>query len=425
MIKKHKITVIGAGPAGIGASAVLKDKALVLEKKNGPGGLSSSITIDGAVFDFGGHSFHTPHPEVRKLVFNALEMYEQKRNAQCFVQDEFIPYPFQQNFNQLSDSSIVDSCTNGLKQAGAAKDASSFEDFIEQRFGSGISEHFMLPYNRKLWGRNLRKLAVKWTGERVAPPNGTPEKPVNIKGNRKPLQSDQQVAYPAKGGFGEIFKALANTIEPGFYGQNVVSIHPKQKILLTNNGQTFRWHKLISTLPVPFLLRLIEDTPECLIKKAQQLEALSLKLGFIVIGHPVDTDIQRIYSAEPHIAAHKIAINHNSSGYLRNLPHHGIMMEISTGPDKILPRADLKQWITENLLELNLIQNVSEIRSITLREINHAYPVPTSSRDGIIDEIKNWLEPLGIYPLGRFGEWAYINSDEALYRGIQLAKKLI
>jgi hypothetical protein len=58
--------------------------------------------LDGAVFDLGGHSFHTPHPEIRELVFDSLEMYEQKRDARCYTHGMMIPYPFQANFRHVA-----------------------------------------------------------------------------------------------------------------------------------------------------------------------------------------------------------------------------------------------------------------------------------------------------------------------------------
>jgi hypothetical protein len=42
----------------------------------------------------------------------------------------------------------------------------------------------------------------------------------------------------------------------------------------------------------------------------------------------------------------------------------------------------------------------------------------------IVAEVKAWLEAHDIYTLGRFGEWAYINSDEALARGLALGSRL-
>jgi hypothetical protein len=59
--------------------------------------------LDGAVFDLGGHSFTTPHPAIRRLVFDALEMEEQKRDAWCWLNGEWVRYPFQQHFSELAD----------------------------------------------------------------------------------------------------------------------------------------------------------------------------------------------------------------------------------------------------------------------------------------------------------------------------------
>ena len=109
-----KNIVIGAGPSGIGAGLSLAKDCLILEKSTSVGGFSKSLEINGAIFDYGGHSFHTPHPEVRDLVFNSLDMYEQKRNAKCFVDGEIIPYPFQKNFRELKNTNIIKECSDGL-----------------------------------------------------------------------------------------------------------------------------------------------------------------------------------------------------------------------------------------------------------------------------------------------------------------------
>ena len=165
------------------------------------------------------------------------------------------------------------------------------------------------------------------------------------------------------------------------------------------------------------MLNLIEGAPEIYKIRASKLEALSLKLGLVVIGHPVDTEVQRIYCSGETIPSHKIAINHNSSPYLRNLPHHAILGEISDGQKTVLNQ-DLRQSILRSLKTLGLIRKESEVRHLEIRDVRYAYPIPTVRRDQIVREIKPWLESIGIYSEGRFGEWAYINSDEALFRGL-------
>jgi UDP-galactopyranose mutase len=420
----YKALIIGSGPTGIGAALGLENDCLILEASPNVGGFSTSIEIHGAVFDYGGHSFHTPHPEVRDLVYSSLDMFEQKRDARCLVYGEIIPYPFQKNYRFLNNEAVVQECLDGLVQGNDGKDSIHFEEFIARRFGPGISRHFMLPYNRKLWGRDLKRLAADWTGERVAAPEGVKEKFYTDGGARKPLQSDTTVAYPAKGGFGEIFNALGKKIKNVVLNSKVMRIEPKTKKVFTIDGSAYVYENLVSSMPLNLLLDLIEACPESLINRAKGLDNLSLKLGLIVINHPVDTEIQRIYSAEEHIPAHKTAINHNSSDYLRSLPKHGIMMEISEGPEKKLIRRDLEKWICDSLLEMKLVKSLSEVEKIVIHDAKYAYPVPTHDRDEIVDEIQKWLNEHHIYSVGRFGQWAYINSDESLQRGINLGRKI-
>jgi protoporphyrinogen oxidase len=419
-----RVLIIGAGPAGIGAALTLGNECTVLERAEALGGLADSIVLEGAVFDLGGHSFHTPHAEVRDLVFGALDMYEQQRDARCLAFGQLIPYPFQKNYRLLTDTRIVAECAAGLETADDGHGADDFEAFIVRRFGRGIAEHFMLPYNRKLWGRDLKRLAADWTQERVAAPEGTQQQFERSGGARTPLQGDTRVAYPAKGGFGEIFKALARRISDLRCNQRVVRIDTRGKVLHTSGGETFPWRTVISTLPIPILLSLIDDVPVPLTTKAAQLDYLSLKLGMVVVDHPVDTEIQRIYSAEPHIAAHKIVINHNSSESLRRLPRHGIMTEIAVGPDKPLLRSDIQEWMIASLELVGLVKDRGAIRCAEVRDVEYAYPVPTHDRDAIVGELAAWLEEAGIHSVGRFGQWAYINSDEALHRGMVLGTKV-
>ena len=101
MQKENPVVVIGAGPAGLGTGLALGQHGIVLESSSDIGGICRTIEWDGAVFDLGGHSFHTPHPQVRELVFGALDMHEQKREARCYSHGRVIDYPFQRHYQDL------------------------------------------------------------------------------------------------------------------------------------------------------------------------------------------------------------------------------------------------------------------------------------------------------------------------------------
>ena len=180
----------------------------------------------------------------------------------------------------------------GIPKEVKGAEFDDFETFILEKFGSGISKHFMLPYNRKLWGRDLKRLAADWTAERVAGLDQK-EKFKTSGGKRTPLQPNTTVGYPAKGGFGEIFKALGKKVKNIAFGKRVVKVDTSQKIVTCSDGTSYEYVNLVNTISIPVFLNLIEETPKDLHDVANTLDYLSMKLGLVVINHPVDTDIQR------------------------------------------------------------------------------------------------------------------------------------
>jgi UDP-galactopyranose mutase len=418
------VVVIGAGPAGIGAGIALGAEGLVLDATAEPGGLCRTIELDGAVFDWGGHSFHTPHPYLRELVFAALPMFEQPRHACCFVNGSLLPYPFQAHFRRLPNGVVVQECAAGLAAARGGDGARHFEEYLVGRFGAGIAHHFLLPYNRKLWGGDLQRLAVDWTGDRVAAAEGNSERFAESGGRRTPLQTDTRVAYPAQGGFGEIMRALARRLPHLRLGRGVARIDPLRRELATDRGEVIGWKRLVSTLPLDQLVAILPDVPPRIHALVARLEALPLALVLVVVDHAVDTPIQRIYSAGDEIPAHKVVINHNSSPSLRALPRHGILAEVSLPGNEPPDARVLERRVVKGLRTLGLIRALDEVCSTRVISVRRAYPVPRHDRDEIVRELKAWLLERGIYPVGRFAEWAYINSDEALHRGFSLGERL-
>ena len=357
-------------------------------------------------------------------MFNSLEMFEQTRDARCYAYGSLIPYPFQKYFHELKDPKVVAECEQGLSLSEGAADAANLESYLRRRFGVGLAEHFLLPYNRKQWGADLRRLSTDWVSERIAAARGNHERFETSGGKRKPLQDDTTVAYPSRGGFGEITKALARRVRNLRLATSVKRIDPLKNKIYTEAGEVLPWRRLVSTLPLNKLLEMSEHVPESLRLEISRLEHISLKLVFVVVGRPVETSIQRIYTAEPRIPAHKIVVASNCSDYLRSLPCHGFLGEVACAPHSHLNAKTTEDGFVTGLLELGLIKDAREIVATSSTDLGFAYPAPTMDRSAIVDRAKSWLEGHGIYSIGRFGEWAYINSDEAMFRGLAIAKRI-
>jgi hypothetical protein len=73
---------------------------------------------------------------------------------------------------------------------------------------------------------------------------------------------------------------------------------------------------------------------------------------------------------------------------------------------------------------MRLIRRESDVRTTCVRTVERAYPAPTLRSAPAVQRLTSWLAGHDIYPAGRFAEWAYINSDEALHRGLMLGERL-
>src|SRR5450432_211516 len=126
-----KLLIIGAGPAGLALSASYGGRSQVLEQSGEVGGLCRSVEFGGAVFDIGGHCFHSPHPEVSRMVEELMRgrWQTQRRDARVFFGGALIDYPFQQNLDQIADTRVADECRRGLPNAQEVTEAANFEEW--------------------------------------------------------------------------------------------------------------------------------------------------------------------------------------------------------------------------------------------------------------------------------------------------------
>jgi protoporphyrinogen oxidase len=205
-------------------------------------------------------------------------------------------------------------------------------------------------------------------------------------------------------------------------GQTAVQINSRRRELTTARGEVLRWQSIVSTLPIPELLRLLPDVPPRIADAASRLQALPVSIVLLALNGRVETPIQRIYCSDREFPAHKVVLNHNSSAYLRALPRHGIQAEVAG--HRPLADEELTRQVVQGLTTMGLFASPEQIRATRVIRLAAAYPVPTHGCAQIIQQLRSWLASRSIHTVGRFGEWAYINSDEALHRGLKLGGQL-
>src|SRR5690606_8947095 len=150
-------------------------------------------------------------------------------------------------------------CANAPQTAPA-----NFEEFIYRVWGRGIGKHFAIPYNRKLWTVPLTEMETSWLGGRVPLPDLGEIIDGALQPVAKPMGPNARFGYPLRGGF----QAMMEGFLPHIRGKielnaDMVQISPASRMIALADGRRFRYDKLISTMPLPELVKRIgNEAPE-------------------------------------------------------------------------------------------------------------------------------------------------------------------
>ena len=444
-METFKYLILGAGPTGLGAAFRLKELGLanfcVLEQTDHPGGLAASFTdLHGFTWDIGGHVQFSHYDYFDALMRKALGeagWLKHQRESWAWMEGRFIPYPVQNNIRHVPKEKMW-ACLDGiitanLAQASAAMPA-NFKEWILSRFGPGLAEAFMLPYNFKVWAYPPEEMSHQWVGDRVAVTDlRRVAKNILLEQDDLSWGPNQTFQFPRHGGTGAIWKSVATLIgDTHFrYHTAVREIDVAQRLVRCADGREFRYETLLSTLPLDVSTRMLAPAQPALAAAAGQLKYSSSNIvGLGLKGQPPAHLRTKcwMYFPEANCPFYRTTVFSNYSP--NNVPdirnHWSLMTETSESPCKPVDPARLVEDTIQGCLNTHLIESREQIATTWTYRAAHGYPTPSLERDRLLRTILPGLETLGIYSRGRFGAWVYevSNQDHSLMQGVELINRL-
>ncbi len=437
---ERRIIVIGAGPTGLGCGRELDSLGhrnwTLIERADHAGGLASTV-VDPAGFtwDLGGHVVFSHYGEFDRLLEETMgdELVHHERASYVRYQDRWVPYPFQNNLRYLPPEAAFE-CLLGLIEApGAATADGSFENWMTSTFGAGIVEHFMRPYNFKVWATPADRMSAGWIAERVS-----------VVDFRRALRNhmlglddagwgpNNLFSFPALGGTGEIYaRAAAKLGDRIQYGRELIGIDAEARVARFADGRVENYAELVSTMPLDLLVGLIDSTPDSLRRAAAQLRRSSVYMVGVGFATPLADEKCWMYYPDDRAPFYRAT---NFARYAAaNVPgadvesYSSYMTETAYSPEKPEDRATIEERVIAGLRSTGTIAEAAEVASVHVEDINYAYPVPTLGRDAALAEIQPWLMNKGIRSRGRFGSWRYEigNMDHSVRMGVDAARSIV
>ena len=413
--------ILGGGLAGL--SAGYHSNGTIFEEKSNVGGHARSSYKNGFIFDEGIHVLHTKNEYVLNLIeeINA-DLDIRDRNAWIFSHGAMTRFPFQANTYGLP-LNIVKDCLIGFIKNDFIdkKKIKNYEDWIHYMFGNGIAKHFLVPYSQKFWGVDAKELTTDWVSVRHPKPTIDEVLTGALQEQKKGFGINAVYRYPKQGGFGNIAKCLANKCNGRIKtNMEVTNIDPYKKEIEFNSEEIIGYENVISTLPLPDLIKILPDDVPIDVKDATgRLKTNSMFVVNIGINREKITDKNWIYYLDKKYSFVRLSFPSNQSDHVSPPGTSSISAEIAYGHSNPLPvsKEKLADRVIDELISLNILKNVDEIVYLDTIDIKYAYVIFDKERKPAVQKIHKYLKTIGIIPCGRYGIWAYLWSDEAILSG--------
>ena len=434
-----KIAILGAGVSGLSLARFLvqggvdQDSLTLFEAAPVVGGLCRSKTVDGFTYDVaGGHILFSKDAAAMQWMKDEAggdaAFVRRDRNTKIRFGDRWVHYPFENGIGDLPKDANFD-CLAGYVKAWHARQTSGsdapgdFGAWVRWRFGDGIADHFMDPYNEKIWKRPLDQITSGWVAGRV------PDAPIEdvlraAVGIRTEGYTHQAIFdYPEAGGFQPITDGIGSTLADRVRLSTPVTEVVKHGEGWQVNGEDF--DRVVSTLPLDKLPDVVRDVPADVVDAMRTLEHNAMVCILVALDRPEHPDLSWIYL--PHAdqgPANRVTYMSNYSPGNAPEGKTSLMAEVTWPMHTPFPGEELERDVLAGFVNAGLIDG-GEVLFTDRSTVSHAYVVFDHEYDRRRGAALGWLEEQGIVPLGRFGRYEYDNSDQCVIKARELAARML
>jgi protoporphyrinogen oxidase len=429
--------VLGAGLAGLSTACHLERRRPValLEREDRVGGLTRSFHVEGFTFDVTGHLLHLRRPPVQELIARLLPdaMARIERRSWIYSHGVHTEYPFQANLHGLPPD-VVRECLLGFIAAttdparpdAAALAEASFRDWAEATFGAGIARHFLLPYNRKLWCRDLSEITADWVSWSVPRPSLDEVIGGALGISNRGLGYNPTFQYPKAGGIEVLPDALAASLRQTEVRlrTEVSWIDAERRIVRTTNGEALPYDDLVSTLPLPRLIEKIDRVPDDIVQGAAGLSATTVLNVNLGIARADLTDRHWTYYPEERFVFYRVGCPTSFCAASAPPGCSSLYVEVARPEIHAEEVPVLVRRVEQDLVACGLLRPDDRIVARQVAVVNPAYVVYDRHRRRHLPGLLAWLEGMGIRSIGRYGLWEYAAMEDALAQGMDVAAVL-
>ncbi len=428
------IVVLGTGMAGMGAAYQASQAGVsvtLFDKNTYPGGHTASwVTPEGFVFDEGPHISFTQDERLQQLLAENIDGRYETFDVYVnnYWRGHWIKHPAQCNLYGLPTDLVVAVLADFIEaQHREPGPIENYADWLIASYGRTFAETFPMEYGLRYHTTTADNMSTDWLGPRLYRPN---LKEV-LRGALTPQTDDvhyvSHFRYPSEGGFVSYLKKFFAAHEMRL-GHCLERLDPKTRTVYFKNGHAQRYQHIVSSIPLPELIPLVDGVPDDVRAAAGRLACTTCVTVNLGIGR---SDLSRAcwsYFYDRDFIFTRLSFPHMFSPGNAPPGTGSIQAEIYFSkkyrPLDRTPEACIEPTIAD-LRRCGLLRPDDRILYRDARLIDYANIIFDLDRSDAVATVHGYLDDIGVHYAGRYGMWGYHWTDESFKSGEQAVQNIL
>ena len=444
-----EVTILGAGPAGLGAALELQKNnikdILIIDMHSRAGGLSRTEVFENNRFDIGPHRFFTKNKEIDKLWHDILgdDFKPVQRLTRIYYKNKLFNYPLKP-FNALRNLGVYESTYAIISYLYSLirprrKKAETFEEWVINQFGRKLYQTFFKTYTEKVWGIECKKISANWAAQRIKGMSLTTalaDSLIPSRRNKKAKSLVEEFDYPTHGS-GMMYERMAEKISNNggefLFNTTVKKINLKDNkiisIIVKNTKRELEIpvETVFSSIPLTNLIKWMEPkAPDDVLQSTRELYFRDHITTNLVIDKSGLFEDQWIYVHSQDVKMGRLVNYNNFSAHMpanKNTTAVSVEYFVFKGDDVwSLSDEDIIELAKQELSYMNLVDRKLIKNGFVVRE-TESYPTYFIGFEKYYDTARGFVSNISnLQCIGRGGMYKYNNQDHSIYTGMLAAR---